>query len=81
MSGVLTYTRIVCIIKIVGGAQVKRSELLKILKKNGCKFVEHGANHDIFYSPLTDKRFPVWRHAKDIALGTANAILKQAGVK
>ena len=60
---------------------MKRSELLKLLKKHGCKFVEHGGNHDIFYSPVTGKCFPVWRHAKDIAPGTAHAILKQAGIK
>lgn len=60
---------------------MKRSELLKILKKHGCKFVAHGGNHDTFYSPLTDKQFPVWRHAKDIPSGTVKAILKQAGIK
>ena len=50
---------------------MKRSELVKILKKHGCKFIEHGGNHDKFYSPLTGKTFPVWRHAKDIPPGTA----------
>lgn len=60
---------------------MKRSELLKILKKNGCKYIEHGANHDIFYSPKTGKKFPVWRHNKDIPPGTAKAIFKQAGIE
>lgn len=27
---------------------MKRSELLKILKKHGCKFIAHGGNHDIY---------------------------------
>lgn len=36
---------------------MKRSELVKILKKHGCKFVEHGGNHDKFYSPITQKVF------------------------
>lgn len=53
---------------------MKRSELVKILKKHGC-------NHDKFYSPLTGKTFPVWRHAKDIPPGTARAIFKQAGIE
>ena len=60
---------------------MKRSELVKILKKHGCKFVEHGGNHDKFYSPITQKSFPVWRHAKDIPPGTAKAIFKQAGIE
>lgn len=60
---------------------MKRSELIKLLKKNGCKFIEHGGNHDKFFSPATGKTFPVWRHAKDIPLGTIKAIFKQAGIK
>ncbi len=60
---------------------MKRSELVKILTKHGCKFIEHGGNHDKFYSPLTGKTFPVWRHAKDIPPGTARAIFKQAGIE
>jgi len=43
---------------------MKRSELLKILKKNGCKLIGHGGNHDLYYSPITGKQFPVWRHNK-----------------
>ena len=34
---------------------MKRSELLKILKKNGCKLIGHGGNHDLYYSPITGK--------------------------
>lgn len=60
---------------------MKRSELVKILKKHGCKFMEHGGNHDRFYSPVTEKSFPFWRHAKDIPPGTVRAIFKQAGIK
>lgn len=59
---------------------MKRSELLKILKKNGCKLMQHGGNHDIYYSPITGKSFPVWRHNKDIPSGTIKAIFKQAGI-
>ena len=60
---------------------MKRSELLRILKRHGCKFIEHGGNHDKFYSPITQKSFPVWRHAKDIPSGTVKAIFKQAGIE
>lgn len=37
---------------------MKRSELLKILKKNGCKLIGHGGNHDLYYSPITGKQLP-----------------------
>jgi predicted RNA binding protein YcfA (HicA-like mRNA interferase family) len=55
--------------------------LLKILKAHGCKILGHGANHDIVYSPITNKTFPVWRHNKDMKKGTVEGILKQAGIK
>ncbi len=60
---------------------MKKSELLKLLKKHGCKFVAHGGRHDIYFSPLTQQQFPVGRHAKEIAPGTAKAILRQAGIE
>ncbi len=59
---------------------MNRSELVKILKRHGCRFVVHGSRHDTFYSPITGKQFPVWRHATDIPSGTVKAILKQAGI-
>lgn len=46
---------------------MKTSELLKLLKKANCVFVRHGGSHDIFYSPLTKKKFALPRHgAKEI---------------
>ncbi len=60
---------------------MNRSELLKKLKKHGCKIVGHGSNHDKIYSPITKKVFPLWRHAKEMKTGTVQAILKQAGIK
>lgn len=60
---------------------MKTSELIKILKAHGCKFVEHGGNHDKYYSPISKTSFMVWRHKKEIPTGTAKEILKQAGIK
>ncbi|MBQ8824464.1 MAG: type II toxin-antitoxin system HicA family toxin [Ruminococcus sp.] len=61
---------------------MKTSELKRILKKGGCYILRHGANHDIWYSPKTKKQFPVDRHdSKEIKTGTANGILKDAGLK
>jgi predicted RNA binding protein YcfA (HicA-like mRNA interferase family) len=64
-----------------GGAIMNRAELLKKLKANGCKIVEHGARHDKVYSPITGQTFPLWRHSKEMKKGTVEAILKQAGIK
>ena len=60
---------------------MKLSELLKLLKSNGNELYRHGTNHDIWINPETGKQFPVPRHAKEIAAGTANSILKDAGLK
>ncbi|MFV0616995.1 MAG: type II toxin-antitoxin system HicA family toxin [Megasphaera sp.] len=75
------YTQKVYDIIKKGVYRMKRSELLKILKKNGCKLIGHGGNHDLYYSPITGKQFPVWRHNKDIPPGTIKAIFKQAGIQ
>lgn len=59
---------------------MKVSELQKILKKNKCRLLRHGKRHDIWYSEVTGKRFPVPRHpAQDIPSGTFNSIKEDAG--
>ena len=61
---------------------MKTSELIKLLADAGCRKVREGENHEIWYSPLTEKKFQVWRHtSKEIPAGTANKILKDAGLK
>ena len=59
---------------------MKTSELLKILKKNGCYLIRHGKNHDIWFSPITNKQFSVPRHKDEIKIGTLGSIMKDAGV-
>ena len=60
---------------------MKRSELLKILVKNGCSFLEEGVNHEKWVNPA-GKKFSVPRHnAKDLPKYLVNDILKQAGIK
>jgi hypothetical protein len=50
-----------------------------ILRENGCYFVRRGnGDHDIWYSPITDRRFPV--DSKIKSRHTANGIMKQAGL-
>jgi predicted RNA binding protein YcfA (HicA-like mRNA interferase family) len=61
---------------------VKTSELVRKIKASGCRLVEHGREHDKWFSPVTGKFFRVSRHtSKEIANGTAYAILRDAGVK
>lgn len=61
---------------------MKNSELKRLLKKNGCKHIGEYDGHEKWYSPITEKEFPVPRHnSKELATGTANRILKDAGLK
>jgi hypothetical protein len=54
-------------------------ELIAILKTAGCEFIRHGkGDHDIWYSPISDRRFVVDSAIK--SKHTANAVLKQAGL-
>lgn len=60
---------------------MKLNELLKIFSKNGIELVQHGKRHDFYYSPITEKSFPIPRHAKEIAVGTLKSIMKDAGLE
>jgi hypothetical protein len=54
-------------------------ELKKLLAAAGCYLERQGkGDHEIWYSPLTDKRFVVDNAIK--SRHTANAVLKQAGL-
>ncbi len=57
-------------------------ELKRKLRKAGCYFLEEGTNHEWWYSPITERRFQVPRHAsEDIGKTLLNYISKQSGVK
>ena len=61
---------------------MKGSELEKMLKKKGCRFMEEGKKHEVWYSPINSSEFMVPRHeGKEMATGTVNKILKDAGIK
>ena len=40
----------------------KVSEIIKKIKACGCYKIREGANHEIWYSPVTGQEFPVPRH-------------------
>ncbi len=78
----LTYVLIRVIITQEGEWEyMKLSELLKLLSKNNIELLRHGKRHDIYYSPITGKEFPVPRHAKEIAEGTLKSIKRDAGIE
>jgi hypothetical protein len=55
-------------------------QLKKILKKAGCYYERPGkGDHEIWYSPISGKRFPVDSDIK--SRHTANEVLKQAGLE
>lgn len=60
---------------------MKTQELIKLLRKNKCYILRSGSRHDIWYSEITKRQFPVPRHKTEIAIGTLNSILKEAGLK
>jgi hypothetical protein len=54
-------------------------KLKEILRTHGCRYDRPGrGDHEIWYSPITDRRFPV--DHKILSRHTANAVLKQAGI-
>jgi predicted RNA binding protein YcfA (HicA-like mRNA interferase family) len=55
---------------------MKRSELEKRLRDAGCVLSRHGSRHDKWENPKTSKFEWVPRHSKEVATGTALAILK-----
>lgn len=66
----------------VGDDYLKRDELLKRLKKAGFVKEREGGKHTLYENKETGVVIPVPRHrGKEIATGTAERILKLAGIK
>ena len=54
-------------------------KLKEVLRAHGCRCDRPGrGDHDICYSPIPDRRFPV--DHKILSRHTANAVLKQAAI-
>jgi predicted RNA binding protein YcfA (HicA-like mRNA interferase family) len=61
---------------------MKYSEAEKKLKTAGCYWLENGSSHPLWFSPLTNKKFPMSYHRKEeIKSGTLKSISKLSGVK
>ena len=62
---------------------MKSSELIKLLRKNGCYFVRQAkGSHEWWYSPIKQKHFLITAHgSKEVAKGTERKIKKDAGIE
>ncbi len=56
-------------------------ELAKLLEKNGWELDRIKGSHYIYKNPATNQTTIIPFHNKEIPPGTANAILRQAGLK
>lgn len=60
---------------------MKSTDLIKELTAARCELKRHnGGSHQIWWSPITGKTFPVPHPKKDLPLGTVKAIKKMAGI-
>lgn len=61
---------------------MRYSELIQLIKKNGCIVYREGKNHTIYINPSTGKKFPVSHHkTQDVPAGTLKSIMKDAGLE
>ena len=60
----------------------KVNELIRALKKDGWYLDSHGKKHDVYLHPTKSGKLILPRHgSKELAKGTYNSILKEAGLK
>lgn len=57
---------------------MKYSELIRLLKRNGCEIKRHGKKHDIWVNPETGNFVSVPRHqTEDVPTGLEKKILEE----
>lgn len=67
---------------LLNKALMKYSKLISELIDAGCYLIRHGSRHDIWYSPITNKMFPIPRHdSKEVPNGTEKSIRTASGCK
>jgi len=59
---------------------LKRRQLVKHLKQQGCEFLREGTRHTLYVNPQNRKRVPIPRHA-EIKNTTAREICKQLEIE
>jgi predicted RNA binding protein YcfA (HicA-like mRNA interferase family) len=61
---------------------MKYSEIERKLINAGCYFYKRGGNHEIWFSPITEKKFSLSYHKSEEApIGTIKSISNDSGVK
>ncbi len=60
---------------------MRYAELKRQMRGIKCRVVREGANHELWYSPVTGKTFPVSRHdGQEVPAGTLKSIQRDAGL-
>ena len=60
---------------------MKYSELESELRAAGCCVIRKGGNHLIWYSPITDKKFPLGHHgSKEVPPSTERSVRRLSGI-
>lgn len=60
---------------------MKQKEFYAELVSAGCRLVRHGANHDIWYSPATGRKWAIPRHGShELPKGTERKARKELGI-
>lgn len=57
---------------------MKSTDLIKELANAGCVLKRVKGSHHMFYSPITNKTFPVPHPKSDLPIGTVRSIKKSA---
>jgi predicted RNA binding protein YcfA (HicA-like mRNA interferase family) len=58
---------------------VKPRAVVRFLEQNGFALDHTSGSHFIFYHPVSHRRAVVPKHNRDMAKGTLNALLREAG--
>jgi predicted RNA binding protein YcfA (HicA-like mRNA interferase family) len=56
-----------------------RKITISAMEQNGFEFKRHGANHDLYFNPITKQTIPVKRH--DFNENDMRYIFKEAGIQ
>lgn len=60
---------------------MRSADLIKDLRNAGCELKRQGkGSHQIWYSPITGKTFPVPHPKSSLPIGTVKSIKKAAGI-
>ena len=58
------------------------AEMAKQMKNIGCYKIREGGNHEIWYSPVTNREFPFpWHYSKELGTGIENKLRRDSGLK